>query len=129
MLSKNTLPKFISIFITIISMLAGRYVTFIPAGSSEGNYRYSLTNVTANGTDGAGGFSFVGDGFGATTHYRVTASFDGGTTFYNIPSATAIQLELGLIMVSLQLMVLVKWKSLLLTVGLPTWQFWPDMVL
>ena len=81
--------KYFTIFFLTASMLVGQDVTFIPAGKASGYSKYNLTTSTANGNDGAGGFSFVGDGFGATTTYRVTASFDGGTTFNNIPSATA----------------------------------------
>ena len=81
--------KYFTIFFVIASILKGQDVTFIPAGKASGYSKYNLTTSTANGNDGAGGFSFVGDGFGATTTYRVTASFDGGTTFNNIPSATA----------------------------------------
>ena len=73
----------------IASILKGQDVTFIPAGKAAGYSKYNLVTSTANGNDGAGGFSFVGESFGATTTYRVTASFDGGTTFNNIPSATA----------------------------------------
>ena len=89
-----------------------------------------LTNVTANGTDGAGGFKVLVTGLVQQHIIESQPRLFGGTTFYNIPSATAIQLELGLIMVSLQLMVLVKCCSCrLLTVGLPAWQIGQDLFL
>ena len=64
-MNKN-ISKYFAIFFIIASILKGQDVTFIPAGKASGYSKYNLTTSTANGNDGAGGFSFVGDGFGAT---------------------------------------------------------------
>ena len=84
-MNKNT-SKYFTILFMAASILKGQDDTFIPAGKAAGYSKYNLITSTANGNDGAGGVSFVGESFGATTTYRVTASFDGGTSFNNIPS-------------------------------------------
>ena len=61
-MNKNT-SKYFTIFFVIASILKGQDVTFIPAGKAAGYSKYNLITSTANGNDGAGGFSFVGDGW------------------------------------------------------------------
>ena len=85
---KKSIKKIILLSL-VLSTVRGA-VTFIPAGKTDGYSKYNISTSTANGNDGAGGFTMVGTGLGtAATTYRLEASFDGGAQFSSIPGATA----------------------------------------
>ena len=85
---KKSIRKIILLSL-VLSTVRGA-VSFIPAGKTDGYSKYNISTSTANGNDGAGGFTMVGTGLGtAATTYRLEASFDGGAQFSSIPGATA----------------------------------------
>ncbi|SVD65160.1 uncharacterized protein METZ01_LOCUS418014, partial [marine metagenome] len=80
---------FLPLTLVAFSHVFGQTVAFTPAGQASGFSKYNLTVSTANGTDGAGGFSMAGTNFAAATRYLIKISFDGGTNWYEIANATA----------------------------------------
>ena len=66
---------FVPLTLVAFAHVFGQTVAFTPAGQASGFSKYNLTVSTANGTDGAGGFSMAGTNFAAATRYLIKISF------------------------------------------------------
>ena len=81
--------KYLVVILSLASVLRSQSVDFIPSGQISSYNKYNINVSTTSGVDGSGGFSFTGSLFANSTNYFVQASFDNGSTWHYIESATA----------------------------------------